>query len=539
MAVVMTGACATDDLDDAWRAPDQSAAAILGHLGIGAALVDSRGAVLFRNDLFDALLGRDAAAFAISSARRGVESSEIVHGTAGELRLSRRRIGTGMLVTVEEAARRGLAPDRDLLTGALTREGLRTAFEAQQPADGCGTVIAVNLDRFRPVNEALGYGLGNELLKSASARIQSVLQPGDLLARLGGDDFVVVVQGDAQPGRAASLAGRLVDLLARSYIVSGHLVIVGASAGIALAGGEGETIDALIRNAELALSRVKSDGGNGYQFFEAEMHARLLARRALETDLRRALALRQFEVHYQPQVNLETGFLTGFEALLRWRHPDRGLVSPTEFVPVLEELGIIVPVGEWVLRTACVEAAHWPNDLRIAVNVSAVQLRGTALVRTVMSALAESGLRSDRLELEVTESVLVESEGGAVETLHGLRALGVRISMDDFGTGYASLSYLRSFPFDKIKIDQSFVRGADAETSGSMIVRAVAALGRSLGMTTLAEGVETAEQMERIRAGGCTDIQGYLIARPMPASQIRSFITTRESAVSRVPTLRG
>jgi diguanylate cyclase (GGDEF)-like protein len=517
-----------------------SAASIMSALGIGVALVDARGAVVFSNPLFYELLDAAQATVLLDQARAGREEVGETPAACGSLRLSTRRIGSGILAAVEQVGAAGFANERDLLTGALSREGLASSLAVmQRSGEPIASVITINLDRFRPVNEALGFAVGNELLKTVTRRIQSVLQPGDLLARVSGDDFVVVERGELQPGRAATLAGRLVDLIGRAYIISGQLVVVSGSAGVALCPQDGEDGERLIRNAELALSRAKRAGGNGFQFFEAEMHERLMRRREIETDLRRALALKQFEVHYQPQVNIATGGMTGFEALLRWVHPVRGTVSPAEFVPIAEDLGLIVPIGEWVLRQACAEAARWPGDMTVAVNVSAVQLRGTSLVRTVMSALGESGLRSDRLELEITESVLVEDEGAAVETLHRLRALGVRISMDDFGTGYASLSYLRSFPFDKIKIDQSFVRGADAETSGTMIVRAVAALGRSLGMTTLAEGVETPEQMERIRSGGCTDIQGYLVARPMPASEIENFIIARNKSVGPMQTLRS
>ncbi len=303
-------------------------------------------------------------------------------------------------------------------------------------------------------------------------------------------------------------------------MVEGHLINIGASVGVARAPADGVKADLLLKQADLALYRAKLDGRDTFRFYKPEMTARMEARRQLELDLRKALAMREFELVYQPQMNLGSDRLVGCEALIRWIHPTRGTVSPTDFIPLAEEIGLIVAIGEWVVRTACQEAVRWPGDLSVAVNLSPAQFKSKKLVDTVASALATSGLAPQRLELEITEGVLLQENDANLETLHALRNLGLRISMDDFGTGYSSLSYLRAFPFDKIKIDRSFVSGKAAEGDSMAIIRAIASLGASFGMTTVAEGVETAEQMQRIREEGCTDVQGYLISRPISATEI-------------------
>jgi predicted signal transduction protein with EAL and GGDEF domain len=297
-------------------------------------------------------------------------------------------------------------------------------------------------------------------------------------------------------------------------------VIVGASIGIALAPDDGDASDALLRAADMALYRAKSDGRGMFHFFEPDMDRRIQARRSLELDLRKAYQNGEFELYYQPLVNLERDEVSGFEALLRWRHPERGMIQPNEFIPLAEEIGLIVPIGEWVLRRACDEAATWPANIKIAVNLSPVQFRSRGLVQAVLSALAHSGLSAQRLELEITESVLLGETEANLATLHSLRALGASISMDDFGTGYSSLSYLRSFPFDKIKIDRSFVNEMMERADCVAIIRAVAGLGMSLGIATTAEGVETSAQLDCLRAEGCTEIQGYLVSPPRPASEV-------------------
>jgi predicted signal transduction protein with EAL and GGDEF domain len=308
------------------------------------------------------------------------------------------------------------------------------------------------------------------------------------------------------------------------YEIDGHRVVIGTSAGIALAPHNGNDPDELLRNADMALYRAKAEGRASYRFFEAKMDADMQARRMLELDLRNALARKEFELHYQPLVDVQNRELSGFEALVRWKHPDRGLVSPGEFIPLAEEIGLIDPIGAWVLEQACRDAATWPDDLSVAVNLSPVQFKGRTLVLNVVSALGASGLAASRLELEITEAVMLQDTETTLETLSQLKALGVRISMDDFGTGYSSLSYLRKFPFDKIKMDQSFVRDLSNTPESMAIVRAVAGLGHTLGIATTAEGVETVEQLRAIQQEGFTQVQGYLLGRPAPTSAIPTVL---------------
>ena len=437
--------------------------------------------------------------------------------------------GAGWAVAITDVRRdAGVAQEVDGWRDALTGLANRTMFTSrlkeglarlQRTREGFA-LLAIDLDRFKHVNDSLGHPVGDELLRKVAERLQTTLRPTDTAARLGGDEFAVVQSGVNDAAGAERLAKRIVDLLGRSYMVEGHLINIGASVGVALAPADGNDPHDLIKNADLALYRAKADGRDTFRFFTPEMSAQVEARRRLELDLRKALAMREFELFYQPQLNLETDRIIGCEALIRWRHPTRGTVSPAEFIPLAEEIGLIVGIGEWVIRTACKEAARWPDALTVAVNLSPAQFQSKKLVATVASALAASGLAPRRLELEITEGVLLQESEANLATLHALRALGLRISMDDFGTGYSSLSYLRSFPFDKIKIDRSFVSGESAKGDAMAIIRAIASLGASFGMTTVAEGVETHEQMQRIRTEGCTDVQGYHISRPVPAAAI-------------------
>jgi predicted signal transduction protein with EAL and GGDEF domain len=336
------------------------------------------------------------------------------------------------------------------------------------------------------------------------------------------------------PKDAATLAERLVAALAEPFRISGNEVVIGASIGIALAPRDGSDADLLLKNADMALYRAKSDGRGTNRFFEREMDARLQARRLLELDIRKALAAGEFALYYQAQVNLVRDEVSGFEALIRWHHPERGLVAPSEFISLAEETGLIVAIGEWVIRAACMEAAPWPRNIRVAVNLSPVQFRSRNLVPTVIGALAASGLPPSRLELEITESVLLENTEATLDTLHHLRELGVRICMDDFGTGYSSLSYLRSFPFDKIKIDRSFTRDIESTPDSAAIVRAVAGLGKSLSITTTAEGVETARQLEIVRGEGCTEVQGHVFSQAVSADAVWTLLErfNRKAAVA-------
>jgi predicted signal transduction protein with EAL and GGDEF domain len=344
------------------------------------------------------------------------------------------------------------------------------------------------------------------------------------VARLSGDEFAIVKSEIDDTKDASDLAAKIVAKLSEPYVIDGHIIDSGASIGIVLAPQDGEDADVLLKNADMALYRAKGGGRQTYRFFEPEMDAELQARRTLDVDLRKALVRGEFVLHYQPVIDLATNRVCGFEALVRWDHPTRGLVLPTEFISAAEETGLIIPLGEWVLRQACAEAAAWPDEIKVAVNLSPVQFKNRNLVGAVISALSSSGLRPSRLELEITESVLLQDSQGTVATLHQLRSLGVRISMDDFGTGYSSLSYLRAFPFDKIKIDQSFVRDLSASGEGAPIIRAVAGLGDGLGMVTNAEGVETAEQLEILREEGYGEAQGYLFSEPRPTEDVPAIL---------------
>ena len=417
----------------------------------------------------------------------------------------------------------------DALTGLANRVRLREHIETSLQEAERGqkfAVLCLDLDHFKDVNDTLGHSIGDALLCAVSKRLRELVREEDLVSRTGGDEFSIVQSRTERPMAAsAALAARLVESLSVPFDLGDHHVVIGASVGIAIAPDDGNDADQLLKNADMALYRAKDAGRGAFHFFEAEMDAKAQARRALELDLRKAVASGEFEVFYQPIVNLAKDRISGFEALLRWNHPTRGRVSPAEFIPLAEETGLIVGIGEWVIRQACAEARTWPSDLRVAVNVSPLQFGNKNLVSTVMSALAASGLRSDRLELEITETVLMHNNEGTLAVLHQLRNLGVRISMDDFGTGYSSLSYLRSFPFDKIKIDQSFIRDLTEKPDSIAIIRAVAGLGHSFGMTTTAEGVETQEQLDQMRAEGCTEVQGYFYSRPLPATEIAQLLS--------------
>ncbi|MWV24943.1 EAL domain-containing protein [Methylobacterium sp. 2A] len=439
--------------------------------------------------------------------------------------------GGSWVVTLEDVSTRKASEARadamarlDPLTGLpnrlLLRERLAEALARLVRTGEACALLLIDLDRFKPVNDTLGHPIGDALLEKVADRLRSTVRPTDTVARIGGDEFVILQAGVRDAAGTQALARRIVDLIGRTYMVEGHLLTIGASVGVALAPEDGADADRLLKNADLALYRAKLDGRGTYRFFEPEMDARMQARRKLELDMRQALARREFQLHYQPQLQLESEKLIGCEALIRWRHPDRGLVSPLDFIPLAEEIGLIVPIGEWVIRQACRDAMTWPAHMSVAVNVSPAQFKSDRLVETIISALASSGLPARRLEVEITEGVLLQENDKTLQTLHRLRELGVRVSMDDFGTGYSSLSYLRSFPFDKIKIDRSFVKDLATKPDGEAIIRAIAGLGKSLGMTTVAEGVETPEQMQRIRLEGCTDVQGYLISRPVPSEDL-------------------
>jgi diguanylate cyclase (GGDEF)-like protein/PAS domain S-box-containing protein len=410
-------------------------------------------------------------------------------------------------------------PNRELFQERLT-QALEGGSQANRVA-----VLCIDLDLFKNVNDSLGHPMGDRLLRLVADRLRSLVRGNDLAARLGGDEFAIILVSDASPNGVSDFAARLIGTLSAPYDIDGHELVIGASVGIAMSPGDGATSEELMRNADLALYRAKGDGRGTHRFFEREMDRQAQKRRDLELDLRHAFANGEFELHYQPLLDVATDRISGFESLLRWRHPDKGMISPADFIPVAEDIGLIVSIGEWVLREACAEAAKWPPEIKVAVSLSPVQFRSRNLVQVVVSALAHSGLSPTRLELEITESVFLAETEANLAILHQLRELGVGISLDDFGTGYSSLSYLRSFPFDKLKIDRSFVKDLASRADCVAIVRAISSLGRSLNITTTAEGVETMDQFDWLRAEGCQQVQGFLFSPPRPAAEIEQLLS--------------
>jgi diguanylate cyclase (GGDEF)-like protein len=385
-------------------------------------------------------------------------------------------------------------------------------------------ILCLDLDGFKNVNDVLGHADGDELLRQVAKRLDGQVEKAGFVCRLGGDEFAILLPDVKQPNAATEFASAIIAALSEPYDLNGHQANVGASVGIAFFPADGSDADQLLKNADIAMYGAKAQGRGAFRFFEPAMDARMKARRLLELDLRKAIEQEQLEVYYQPVVDVVSNAVSGFEALLRWRHPVRGMVSPVEFIPVAEETGLITRLGEWVLRQACTDATAWPGRIKVAVNLSPVQFRSPNLVQAVFSALASSHLDPTRLELEITEAVLLQDSRVVLDTLHQLKDYGVKIAMDDFGTGYSSLSYLRSFPFDKIKIDQSFVRGLGSSHDALPIIRAVTGLGASLGMTTTAEGVEIREQLDTLREEGCNEVQGFLFSPAVPAGDVADLL---------------
>ncbi|MEJ2378841.1 MAG: EAL domain-containing protein, partial [Pseudolabrys sp.] len=443
--------------------------------------------------------------------------------------------GGGFVVTIEDITEQRRTEEKiahmahyDALTDLPNRVLFYQKMDellVRAPDNRPFAVISLDLDHFKAVNDMLGHPVGDRLLQAAADRMRSCVRTNDIIARLGGDEFAILQVDLGQPADATTLAERLISAASAPYDIDGHQVVVGSSVGIALAPGDGTTPDQLMKNADLALYRCKADGGGTYRFFEAEMDARMQERRALELDLRKALVNGEFTLDYQPIVNLKTGKVTACEALLRWHRPERGWVPPLKFIPIAEETGLIVPIGEWVLERACADAVAWPDDIAVTVNVSPVQFKAAGFVHVVKNALAKSGLPAKRLELEITELVLIQDSEGALAMLNHLKELGVSIAMDDFGTGYSSLGYLRSFPFDRIKIDQTFIRDLTKSKESLAILRAVVGLGSSLNIVTTAEGVETRGQLELLQNEGCTDVQGYLFSAPRPVAEVNKMLT--------------
>jgi diguanylate cyclase (GGDEF)-like protein len=421
----------------------------------------------------------------------------------------------------------------DALTGLANRVLLNARLEqalSRAPRGEMPTLHHLDLDQFKAVNDTLGHPTGDKLLKMVADRLGKLVRPCDTIARMGGDEFAIVQLAIANPAEGTALAQRIVESLSEPYDIDGHQVVIGASIGIAVGPSDGVTPDDLLRSADLALYRAKDEGRGTFRFFQSGMDERMQARRVMEQDLRMALPSGEFELYYQPIVNLANNEINGLEALIRWNHPEKGMILPNAFIPLAEEIGLIVPVGEWVIRQACAAAARWPADITVAVNVSAVQFRSPGLVQTIVGALAASGLHPSRLEIEITETVLLQDRSTTLAVLYQLRSLGVRIAMDDFGVGYSSLTYLKCFPFDKIKIDRSFVKDITENIGSLNIVRAIAAIAHGMGIEATAEGVETLEQRETIISEGCTEMQGFLFSQPLPVCEIeRLFLSSRRS----------
>jgi diguanylate cyclase (GGDEF)-like protein len=454
------------------------------------------------------------------------------------LAVSRRLMADGgSVVILEDVTERKRAQERithlakyDELTGLANRTQFRerinamlaTVHERQSPL----TIHLIDLDRFKAINDTLGHPIGDKLLKEVAFRLSSVIKPGDMITRFGGDEFVVLQTVTERRQDAEWLAKRIARALKEPFDIDGHRMDIGASIGIAMAPIDGVNADELLKKADMALYSAKNSGGGSHRFFAMDMEEAVQERRALELDLRDALALGQFRLNYQPLVDLRTGRVTTCEALLRWTHPQRGEVPPAVFIPVAEETGQIIALGEWALHSACTEAASWPHGVKVAVNLSPVQFRDRGLALQVVTALAKSGLSPQRLELEVTERLLLEDSDGTLSTMQQLNNLGVGLSLDDFGTGYSSLNYLRKYPFHKIKIDQSFICDLGDERGAKAIIGAVASLGADLDKIVVAEGIETEDQRKLVTEHGCHEGQGYLFGRPMSGEAIRARLET-------------
>ncbi len=424
----------------------------------------------------------------------------------------------------------------DLPNRVLLRERMAACLKRAGAENSSLVVVLIDLARFKEINDTLGPSVGDALLQGVSQRLWRRLKGVEMIACIGGDEFVVLQMAEKPATTAATLAKKIHSILSTSFDIDDHQIVISAYIGIAIGPGDGNDPDQLLKNADLALTRAKADGPGNSRFFERAMDQQMQARHTLERDLRAALHNGEFELYYQPQLNLQRDEITGFEALLRWNHPARGLVSPTDFIPLAEETGLIVPIGEWTLRQACSDAARWPKGIKVAVNLSAAQFRFGNVRQAVISALGASNLLPQGLELEVTESLFMQDTDSVEETLNRLHDIGVGIALDDFGTGYSSLNYMRRFRFDKIKIDQSFIQGLSQRPNTSLaIVRSIVTLGTSLGIATNAEGVETTEQLERVRAEGCTEVQGFLIGAPRPAARCHAVAGAGKARGGRRP----
>jgi diguanylate cyclase (GGDEF)-like protein len=463
---------------------------------------------------------------------RGESSSILVEQPDGRTIaiVNRPLLNSGWVATHEDITERRRAEQRiahmahhDALTDLPNRVLLRERLAAATADLGTGERAAVfylDLDNFKSVNDTLGHPFGDQLLKCIADRLLACVDSKVTVARVGGDEFAIILTDLKQIADAAMVAQTICDAVCAPCDLAGHAIMTETSIGIAIAPEDGIEPDELLKNADLALYRAKADGRGTYRFFEPEMDAIIQARRSLESELRAALVEGQFILHYQPILRLKDNVISCCEALVRWQHPQRGIIPPAEFIPVAEEIGLIVPLGEWVLRKACADAARWPDGVKVAVNLSPIQMGHANLMPTVIGALASAGLPASRLELEITESVMMQNTEATLAALHRLRELGVKISMDDFGTGFSALSYLRRFPFDKLKIDRSFISDLTRDEDALAIVRAVTSMAKSLGMITTAEGVETSDQLAQVRLLGCNEVQGFYISRPQPIEKM-------------------
>ena len=536
----------------------------LDNMSQGLSMFDADGRILLYNDRYAEMMGRTGmtlqgrllldvlreqkalgrwdgdpdqfVASVIAEARAGNSVTRTASRNGRSIRIVDQPMkGGGWVATFEDITEWQAAQEQishmarhDALTNlpnrTLFREQLEKALRLVRRSDQLA-VLCLDLDHFKDINDSLGHPVGDALLKEVARRLGECITEHDTVARLGGDEFAIVqFCSDCEPSAVAMLASHVVETVSAPYEIAGHQLVIGVSIGISLAPEDGKNPDELLKKADLALYRAKEDGRGTYRFFETGMDARAQARRLLELDLRAALKRGEFEVYYQPIRDVAKDVVVAFEALVRWNHPLRGMIPPVNFIPLAEETGLIVPLGEWVLRQACMNAAGWSQEVGVAVNLSPVQFKNLNLVSTVKEALSASGLPAHRLELEITESVLLQNSEATLSVLHELRSFGVRISLDDFGTGYSSLSYLRSFPFDKIKIDRSFVSELATREDSMAIVRAVTGLGKSLGIVTTAEGVETDAQFDLLRQEGCTQAQGYLFSRPRPAADVENML---------------
>jgi diguanylate cyclase (GGDEF)-like protein len=446
----------------------------------------------------------------------------------------------GWVSTHEDITERRRAEQRlahlarhDELTGLPNRVVFREYVEREpdgRTRGGSLAVLCLDLDRFKYVNDTFGHTAGDALLCAVAERLSNNVRTEDIVLRLGGDEFAVIQPGLDQPNQAADLAVRLIEMISQPYELKNQRVVIGTSVGIAYCLAHETEPETLLKNADMALYRAKDDGRGTFRFFDPIMDAEAHIRHELEVGLRSALANSEFEVFFQPILNAHTEKLNRFEALVRWRHPQRGLIKPDEFIQACEEIGLIVPLGEWIIVESCRLAATWPSDISVAVNLSVAQLKSANLVDAVCGALKKSGLPPSRLELEITESVVLQDTPATLAPLHRLRDIGLRISLDDFGTGFSSIGCLRSFPFDRIKIDRSFIRDIDSRMGSSAIVHAIVDLGSALGMSVTAEGVENVEQLRMLRTESCSEVQGFLFSPPIPASEVPALIAHMGSA---------